>query len=201
MRGPAKFGRTHRRAAVQMTQLQPLKPARMTPDWHCERPTALRYVKGRCLRTNLESSSRSEAMQTVQLYDPFAGVGLDNLFRGLFKPVQPATDSAIAIKVDVTEVDNAYVVHAEIPGVNRDDIQVTIEGNQVTIAAEVKKETEAKQGERVLRSERYYGAAYRSFVLPVELDEAASEAKYQNGVLELKLAKKPALAGRKLTVQ
>ena len=148
-------------------------------------------------------------MQTVQLYDPFAGAGLDSLFRGLFKPVQTATDPVIAIKVDVTEVDNAYVVHAEIPGVNRDDIQVTIEGNQVTIAAEVKKEAkketkneaEAKQGERVLRRERYYGAAYRSFVLPVELDETASEAKYQNGVLELKLAKKPALAGRKLTVQ
>ena len=144
-------------------------------------------------------------MQTVQLYDPFAGAGLDHLFRSFFKPVQTAADSAIAIKVDVTEVDNAYVVHAEIPGVNRDDIQVTIEGNQVTIAAEVKKDTkkeaEAKRGERVLRSERYYGAAYRSFVLPVELDENASDAKYQNGVLELKLAKKPALAGRKLTIQ
>jgi len=145
-------------------------------------------------------------MQTVQLYDPFAAAGLDNLFRGLFKPVQTAADSAVAIKVDVTEAGNAYVVHAEIPGVNRDDIQVTIEGNQVTIAAEVKKAVKANGGEarpdeRVLRSERYYGAAYRSFVLPVELDETASEAKYENGVLELKLAKKPALAGRKLTVQ
>ena len=53
----------------------------------------------------------------------------------------------------------------------------------------------------MLRSERHYGAVYRSFVLPVELDEAASQAKYENGVLELKLAKKPALAGRKLTIQ
>ena len=100
-----------------------------------------------------------------------------------------------------TEKDNAYVVHAEVPGVKRDDIQVTIEGNQVTIAAEVKKETDVKDGERVLRSERYCGAVYRSFVLPAELDETASEAKYENGVLELKLAKKPALAGRKLTIQ
>src|SRR5450432_2649009 len=145
-------------------------------------------------------------MQTVQLYDPFPRAGLEDLFRGLFKPVQVAKDSAIAIKVDVAERDNAYVVHAEIPGVNRDDIQVTIEGNQVTISAEIKKETGATigdktAGERVLRSERYHGAVYRSFVLPVELDEAASEAKYQNGVLELKLTKKPALAGRKLTIQ
>ena len=118
-------------------------------------------------------------------------------------PSRSRKDAAVAIKVDVTEKDNAYVVHAEIPGVNRDDIQVTIEGNQVTIAAEVKKakRNRRKDGERVLRSERYYGAVYRSFVLPVELDETASEAKYENGVLELKLAKKPALAGRKLTIQ
>jgi HSP20 family protein len=144
-------------------------------------------------------------MQTVQLYDPFASAGLDSLFRGLFKPVQTTADSAVAIKLDVTEVGDAYVVHAEIPGVNRDDIHVTIEGNQVTIAAEVKREPktagDASNGERVLRSERFYGAAYRSFILPVELDETASEAKYLNGVLELKLAKKPALAGRKLTIQ
>jgi HSP20 family protein len=140
-------------------------------------------------------------MQTVQLYDPFGHGGLDALFRGLFRPVQVAKDTAVAIKVDVSEKDDAYVVHAEIPGVNRDDIQVTIEGNQVTIAAEVKKESETKDGERVLRSERYRGAVYRSFVLSAELDEAASEAKYENGVLELKLAKKPALAGRKLTIQ
>jgi len=149
-------------------------------------------------------------MQTVQLYDPFASTGLEDLFRGLFKPVQVARDAAVAIKVDVTEKDNGYVVHAEIPGVNREDIQVTIEGSQVTIAAEVKRTIEAKDGngkedgkydERVLRSERYYGAVYRSFVLPVELDEEASAAKYENGVLELKLAKKAAVAGRKLTIQ
>ncbi len=148
-------------------------------------------------------------MQTVQLYDPFASAGLEDLFRGLFKPVQVARDAAVAIKVDVTEKDNGYVVHAEIPGVNREDIQVTIEGSQVTIAAEVKRTVEAKDGngkdegndERVLRSERYYGAVYRSFVLPVELDEEASAAKYENGVLELKLAKKAAVAGRKLTIQ
>jgi HSP20 family protein len=146
-------------------------------------------------------------MNTVQLYTPFAEAGLDDLFRGFFKPIRVARDAAVAIKVDVAEKDNGYVVHAEIPGVDKDDIQVTIEGNQVTIAAEVKKVSAAKNGEerangdRVLRSERYYGAAYRSFVLPVELDETASEAKYENGVLELKLAKKPALAGRKLTIQ
>jgi HSP20 family protein len=145
-------------------------------------------------------------MQTVQLYDPFAGATFDDLFRGYFQPVRGGRQPTASIKVDVTESNDGYAVHAEIPGVNRDDIQVTVEGNQVTIAAEVKKTTEvkdgdAKTGERVLRSERRYGAAYRSFVLPVELDETASQAKYENGVLELKLAKKAAVAGRKLTIQ
>ena len=71
----------------------------------------------------------------------------------------------------------------------------------MTIAAEVKRNGEAAEGTRVLRTERYYGKVYRSFTLPVELDEAASEAKYDNGVLELTLVKKPAAAGRKLTIQ
>ena len=83
----------------------------------------------------------------------------------------------------------------------KDDIQVTIEGNQVTIAAEVKRESEQKDGERLVRSERYLGAVYRSFVLPVEIDEAASNAKYEDGVLTLTLAKAAAAQPRKLTIQ
>ena len=71
----------------------------------------------------------------------------------------------------------------------------------MTISAEVKRNGDAKEGERVLRSERYYGAVYRSFALPTDLDEGTSEAKYDNGVLVLTLAKKPAIAGRKLTIQ
>ena len=140
-------------------------------------------------------------MNTLRVYDPLADAGIDQLFRGFFTPVRARRDTAAAIKIDVTEKADAYVVHAEIPGVKKEDIQVTIEGDQVTIAADVKHETEAKDGERVLRSERYHGAVYRSFVLPVELDEATSQAKYEGGVLELTLAKKAPQAGRKLTVQ
>jgi HSP20 family protein len=139
-------------------------------------------------------------MANISPYDPFTASPFDDLFRGFFAPVR-AERSAVSIKVDVAEKDNAYVVHAEIPGVKKDDIQVSIEGNQVTIGAELKRETEKKDGGRVLHTERYYGSAYRSFTLPSELDETASAAKYENGILELTLAKKPAVAGRKLTVQ
>lgn len=140
-------------------------------------------------------------MSTVQVYGPFADARFEDLVRGFFKPVRETRDTAAPIKVDVVEKSDAFVVRAEVPGVKKDDIQVTIEGNQVTISAEVKRETDPKDGERLLRSERHYGAVYRSFVLPVELDEDASQAKYEGGVLELTLAKKPQVAGRKLTIQ
>ena len=139
-------------------------------------------------------------MHNLAAYAPFADSGFDELLRGYFRPVR--VDKAPAtIRMDVVERDNAYVVNAEIPGVAKDDIQVSIEGNQVTIGAEVKREPEAKDGGRVLRSERYRGSVYRGFTLPVEIDESASNAKYENGVLELTLVKKTAVAGRKLTVQ
>jgi HSP20 family protein len=140
-------------------------------------------------------------MAHLQIYDPFADAGFDEVFRGFFQPVRPERNAPVPVKIDVTENEKGYVVRAEIPGVKKDEIHVAIEGNQVTISAEVKRETERKEGERVLRSERYHGSVYRAFTLPAELDEENSEAKYENGVLELTLAKKPAVAGRKLTIQ
>ena len=137
-------------------------------------------------------------MQHVIAYDPF--VELNELFRGFARPVR-AEKAPLTIRMDVAEQENAYLVKAEIPGVAKEDINVSIEGKQVTIGAEVKRQAETKDGERVLRSERYNGSFYRGFTLPVEIDEAASNAKYENGVLELTLTKKPVLAGRKLTIQ
>ena len=142
-------------------------------------------------------------MARLQVYDPFATTaGIDELFRGFFAPVRRGDGEAPqAIRLDVTESEQSYIVRAEVPGVKKDDIHVTIEGNQVSIAAEVKRESEKKEGDRVIHTERYAGQMFRSFTLPSELDETSSQAKYENGVLELKLAKKPVVAGRKLTIQ
>src|SRR5205085_3066429 len=138
-------------------------------------------------------------MNQMTTFDPFADAGFDEIFRGFFQPVRSTGSQgrAMAIKMDVKETGDGYVVHAEVPGVTKEDIHVTIEGNQVTITAETRRETEQKEGERVLRSERFFGSLYRSFTLPVELDETASAAKYENGVLELQLARKAQAAGRK----
>jgi HSP20 family protein len=134
-------------------------------------------------------------------YSPFADTRYDGLLRSFLQPVRNGAASYATIRMDVTENEKSYVVHAEIPGAKKDDVQVTIEGNQVTIGAEVKRETEAKEGSSVLRSERYFGSVQRSFTLPVEIDEAASNAKFEDGVLELTLAKKAANVGRRLTIQ
>jgi len=101
------------------------------------------------------------------------------------------------IKMDVKEADGQYLVKAEIPGVKKDDIHVTVEGNRVSISAEVKQEKEAKEGERVIRCERSYGMASRSFTLADEVDQNKVQAKYDNGVLELTLPKKPGTSMRK----
>jgi HSP20 family protein len=140
-------------------------------------------------------------MKSLMPYDPLTE-GVDELFRGFFKPVRWDTKAEpVTIKMDLTETPDGCVVHAEMPGVKKEDIDVAIEGNQVTIAAEVKREAEKKEGDRVLRSERYFGNVYRSFTLPLELDEAKCEATYDKGVLELKLVTKAGTAAKKLEIR
>lgn len=140
-------------------------------------------------------------MQNV-IYDPRADTSYDELFRGFFKPVRlEGAASPVTIKMDVSETDNGYVVHAEMPGVKKEEIAVAIAGNQVTITAEVKQQWEKKEGDRMLRSERYFGNIYRSFTLPVELDESACEAAYENGILELKLVTKAVATGKRLAIR
>ncbi|HZF23633.1 MAG TPA: Hsp20/alpha crystallin family protein [Burkholderiales bacterium] len=126
----------------------------------------------------------------------------DDLFKGFFvRPMTFENQVQGQFRVDVKEDDGAYVVQAEIPGVKKEDINVTINGNQVAISAEVKRERQDKQGEKVLRSERYYGKAYRAFSLEQDVDEATAQAKYNDGVLELRLPKKAAVTAKKLSIQ
>ena len=143
-------------------------------------------------------------MARNQLYDPFPETAFDDLIRTFLQPARGTRGGQAtqqSFRIDVSENDKGYVVHAELPGVTKNDIQVTIDGHQVTIAAEVKRESERREGERALHVERYAGSLFRSFTLPTEVDEAQSAAKFENGVLELSLAKKVAQAGRKLAIQ
>jgi len=127
---------------------------------------------------------------------------LDDLFRGFFvRPVDMNTPTTTpSIRMDVTEQANTFVVHAELPGVKKEDIHVHVEGNQVSITAEIKQEKEVKEGERVLRSERYFGQVSRSFQLAQDIDDTQAAAKFTDGVLELSLPKKAASASKRLTI-
>jgi HSP20 family protein len=147
-------------------------------------------------------------MTKVSIYDPFADV-FPTLFRGFFADPeqqrqgaqQGGAQQAVPMRVDVSEADGGYTVKADLPGVPKESIHVDIDGNRVTIRAEVRRESEQKDGERVLRSERYYGAFARSFALTDEIDEDKAGAKFDNGVLELTLPKKAVAGARRLSVQ
>jgi HSP20 family protein len=141
-------------------------------------------------------------MVNITRFNPFDNT-VEDLFRGFFvRPVSyegPA--GAAQFRVDVSENENAYTLRAEIPGVKKEDISVTIDGDTVAISAEVKNEKEVKNGDRVLRAERYYGKVYRAFTLGQAVEEAATAARYANGVLELTLPKKAAVQAKRITIQ
>ncbi len=140
-------------------------------------------------------------MTNITRFDPFNDV--DDLFKGLFvRPMRFDVDLApqMQMKMDVTKTDDTYTVKAELPGIKKEDIHVSIDGSEVTISGEAKKESEEKKGEEVIRSERYYGKVLRTFTLPHEVDDAKAVAKYADGVLHLTLPLKVKAATRKLAV-
>lgn len=130
--------------------------------------------------------------------DPF-----DDFFRGFFvRPVDFGGQVDVpSIKVDVKEQGDAYKVHAELPGIKKEDIHVNIDGSVVSIGAERKQEKEVKEGERVLRTERYFGQVSRSFQLGQDVDESRATAKFNEGVLELTLPKKLAPQAKRLVIE
>lgn len=136
-------------------------------------------------------------------------IARSGLFDDFFKDVGPGfyvkplhgDPLPAQIKVDVTETPTAFTVLAEVPGVPKEDIHVTVEGNVVTLRAEVKQQDRQHENEKLLRSERYYGAVSRSFQMPVDIDDTAAKARCDNGVLQLTLPKKVTVAGQRLAVE
>ncbi|MBK6403453.1 MAG: Hsp20/alpha crystallin family protein [Rhodocyclaceae bacterium] len=136
-------------------------------------------------------------MANITRYDP-----LDDFFRGFFvRPVEMGNmPEAPSVKIDVKEQEKTFVVHAEMPGIRKEDIHVVIDGPSVSITAERKQEKEVKEGERVLRTERYFGKVSRSFQLGQDIDDGAASAKFTDGVLELTLPKKAATQSKRLAI-
>ena len=120
------------------------------------------------------------------------GDDFDNLFEGFFRPMRlrgfEGAESSYPA-ADVTERDTDYLVKADLPGVKKEDIHVTVENNVLSISAETKQEKEQKEGGRVIRQERCYGKYVRNLALNHKIDNAHVKAAYKDGVLELILPK------------
>ncbi|MCA8091932.1 Hsp20/alpha crystallin family protein [Burkholderia anthina] len=143
-------------------------------------------------------------MSNMTHYDPFSIEPVSDLFQGLFRPLRGMAladqPDLASMKIDVTESDDAYKVNAELPGVAKEDIDIEVKGATVSINAKIERNREQKDGERVIRRERYSGALSRSFSLSAEIDDANATATYLDGVLSLILPKKAPVGQKKLTI-
>jgi HSP20 family protein len=139
-------------------------------------------------------------MANITRYNPFDDM-FNEFTKGFWvKPLAMPAGTELSIKVDVKEDDKSYTVRADVPGVKKEDIQVDVEGNMVSLRAEAKQEKEEKKGEKVIYSERSYGMVSRSFSLPAEVDSKDAKAEYKDGVLSLTLPKKGNGGGKRITV-
>ena len=139
-------------------------------------------------------------MANIARYNP-----IDELFnefsKGFFvRPFAMPEGAEPKMKLDVKEDEKAYTVRADIPGVKKEDIQVDIDANAITVRAEMKQEKEEKKDEKVIYSERSYGMVSRSFSLPAEVDPSGAKAEYKDGVLNLVLPKKSNGAAKRIAV-
>lgn len=142
-------------------------------------------------------------MSNLRLLDPVFGDNFDNAFRRFFSPAAFEGETPqLKMRIDVSENDQAYSVKADIPGVKKEDINVRVDGNVVRIDAEAKSEKETRgDGDKVLRSERYYGTISRTFSLAQDVDASRVQAKYVDGVLNLELPKKAPADAARISVQ
>jgi HSP20 family protein len=130
--------------------------------------------------------------------DPFSL--MDSLFSDWLS-ARPTSTLVSNARIEVSEKDGSYEVRAELPGATKDDISVEVEGVRVSISAKTNSQSEKKEGEKVLYSERTHESYARSFELPQAVDSDAAVAKFENGVLTLTLPKKDVPKTRRLAVQ
>lgn len=143
--------------------------------------------------------TRWNPIGSLSRMDPF--FDLEDMFRGFgLRPgIAREYERTLDMRLDVNEDDKEYIVNVDMPGVKKDDIDISVEGNQVTVRAEVKREKSSGKGKE-LYNERYSGQAYRSFSLPSEIDSGNAKAAYDGGVLTLTLPKKAGSAVKHLSI-
>ena len=142
-------------------------------------------------------------MSNLRLLDPVFGDSFESALRRFFPTTQVESDAAqLRMRIDVREEAGSYKVKADIPGVKKEDISVRVDGNMVQIEAEARGGKESRdEGQKVLRSERYYGTISRTFSLGEDIDADKVQAKYVDGVLDLDLPKKGPAGKSRIAIQ
>ena len=128
---------------------------------------------------------------------------LGRLIDDRFFDRSPANGADVAQRspaLDVAESEGSYSVSIDLPGVGKDAVKIAIDGRRISVSAQTASEETSKDGKRMIYRERSTASFARSFTLPEEVDQEASQAKLDNGVLSLTLAKKRAAAAKQLTV-
>lgn len=147
----------------------------------------------------MSTMTRWNPFKSMSRIDPFPD--FEDFFRSnALRPAWNTMEVVPDVRIDITEDDKAYRVKADIPGVEKKDIDVSIDGSQVSISTQFKRENKLQDNERTMVTERSYGEAFRSFTLPTEVERDKAEARYENGVLTLVLPKKHNGSAQKLTV-
>ena len=130
---------------------------------------------------------------------------MDDLFGGLTR--WPAREGATGLlegvwspRVDILQVDDKIVVKADLPGLSKEDLDISVEDGHLTIKGERKHETEVKEDD-FHRFERVYGTFERSFELPATVESEKIGATYKEGVLEVTLPKKPEAKPKQIAVK
>ncbi|WP_426207891.1 Hsp20/alpha crystallin family protein [Massilia sp. TWP1-3-3] len=133
---------------------------------------------------------------------------VENMFEEMLAPFahggalgQWPAEGTVSARLNVSETDRSFEVQAELPGVKKEDVKVAIEHQRVTIEGESRREQEQREGENVLYTERGASKFVRTFMLPVEVDEAGTQARMENGILTLTLPKKQGSAATRITIQ
>lgn len=129
-------------------------------------------------------------------------LGLEDFLRGFGSTPTLAREyeRVMDMRLDVHEDEKSYLVNVDIPGVKKNDIAISVEGNQVTVRVQVTRE-KSRDNDKEIYSERYSGEAYRSFSLPTEIDDTNAKATYDGGVLTLSLPKKIGASAKRLAVE
>ena len=147
----------------------------------------------------LTPATRNSALTPWRLWDD----NFDNMMERFFQPTRLLDEEmagSLTPRMDVVERDSEFVIRTDLPGIKKEDINVTLENGVLTISGETKEETEEKENGQVIRQERRYGKYMRSLRLATPIDEKKVKAAYKDGVLELTLPKAEEAKPKKITV-